>query len=167
MKLAPRTENGIYLANKVAAAIAAIALSLMILITLADVVGRYCFNNPVPGTWEIVGFLLIWAGTWGWGYCQMSKSHITVTVVLDRISRRGRAIIRTFAYLLGLMGFSFISWQTFLLAKKYYFLTQGNETLTLGIPFAPFMLMMSISAGLMALVLIVDIVHSIAEVLHK
>jgi len=164
LKLAWRTGNGIYLANKIAATIAAVALSSIVLITLADVVGRYFFNTPVQGAWEIVGLLMICAGTWGWGYCQMSKSHITVTVVTNHLSGRVRAGIKTFAYLIGLIGFTLISWQTFLLAKKYYFLKHGNETLTIGIPFAPFMLMMSISTGLMALVLIVDIVQSIKKV---
>ena len=167
MKLAPRTEAGISSAAKAAAIVASIVLAVMMLLTVCDVVGRYCFNRPITGTWELVGLFLVCAGTWGWGYGQMKKGHISVNIILQRLSRRAQTILRGIAYLIGFAGFSLICWQMFLLAKKYFLLQQGNVTLTLELPFAPFMLMASISAGLMALVLIVDIMHSLAEVARK
>ena len=166
-KIAPKTEKWLYHVNKAAAWIASVALCVMVLITIVDVVGRYCFNKPLPGAWEIIGLLLVCAGTWAWGYCQMSKHHISVTVIIKRFSLRVQAIIRSFAYLVGFVGFSLICWQMFILAKEYFTMTQGNETLTMGVPFAPFMLMASISAGLMTLVLFIDLCHSLAEVVRR
>ena len=60
-----------------------------------------------------------------------------------------------------------MSWQTFLLAKKYFFLPRGDETDTLGVPYSPFMLLLSIGAGMMALMLIVDVIRYIAEGIRK
>jgi TRAP-type C4-dicarboxylate transport system permease small subunit len=166
-KLPSRTEAGLQGLSRVAAIIAAIVLAVMMLLTVADVCGRYFFNSPVKGTWEVVGLLLVCAGTWGLGYCQAQKSHISVTVLIERFSLRVQTIIRSVAYLVGLAGFSLICWRMFVMAKKYFFLPRGNVTDTLEIPYFPFMLALSIGAGIMALILIVDLVHSLTEVARK
>lgn len=147
--------------------VAAFVLAAMMLLTVADVIGRYFFSRPIKGTWELVGLLLVCAGTWGLAYCQMEKAHIRITIMYDFFSQRVRAAMSVLACLIGLGGFSFMSWQTFLLAKKYFFLPRGDETDTLGIPYSPFILLLSIGAGMMALMLIVDIVRYIAEGTRK
>ena len=167
MKLPLRTEAGLQALSKVMAVIAAFVLAAMMLLTVGDVVGRYFFRHPIKGTWEIVGLLLVCAGTWGLGYCQMEKAHISITVLVKRFSQRAQAITNSLAYLIGFVGFSLICWRMFLMAKKYYFLPKGNVTDTLELPYFPFMLALSIGAGIMALMLIVDLVRSFAEVIRK
>ena len=54
-KLPSRTEAGLQRVSKVTAIIAAVVLAVMMLLTIADVAGRYFFNSPIKGTWEIVG----------------------------------------------------------------------------------------------------------------
>lgn len=167
MKVPLKTESVIYSINKVAAIIAAVVLAGMMLLTVADVVGRYFFNSPIKGTWELVGLLLICAGTWGLGYCQMQRGHISISIILQRFSQRGKALILSFTYLVGFAGFSLICWRMFLLAKKYFLLDKGNVTDTLELPTAPFMLALSIGAGLIALVLIIDLIRSFTNVVRK
>lgn len=147
--------------------IAAVVLAAMMLLTVADVIGRYFFSRPIKGTWELVGLLLVCAGTWGLAYCQMEKAHIRITIMFDFFSRRVRAMMSALACLIGLGGFSLMSWQTFILAKKYFLLPRGDETDTLGIPYSPFILLLSIGAGMMALMLIVDVIRYIAEGTQK
>jgi TRAP-type C4-dicarboxylate transport system permease small subunit len=147
--------------------VAAAVLVAMMLLTVADVIGRYFFSRPIKGTWELVGLLLVCAGTWGLGYCQMEKAHISITIMYDLFSRRVRALMSTLACLIGLGGFSLICWQTFVLAKRYFLLPRGNETDTLGLPYSPFILLLSIGAGMMVLILIVDVVRYISEGTRK
>ena len=167
MKLTSRTVTWLQKVSRVAAIIAAVVLAIMMLLTVADVSGRYFFNSPIKGTWEIVGLLLIIAGTWGLGYCQMEKGHISISIILQRFSRRGQAIIRSFTYLIGLAAFSLICWRMFIMTVRYLTVMKGNVTDTLEIPYPPFMLALSIGAGIMALILIVDLVRSVAEVARK
>jgi len=136
-------------------------------LTVGDVVGRYFFNSPIKGTWELIGFFLICAGTWGLGYCQMEKAHISVTIILDRFPDRVKAIILSITYLIGLAAFSVICWRMFLLSYKYFTMARGNVSDTLELPTAPFMLVLSIGAGLIALVLVVDFIRSITNVVRK
>lgn len=167
MKLFTKVERGLKSISTGLAMIAAIVLAAMMLLTVVDVVGRYFFNHPIKGTWELVGLLLVCAGTWGLGYCQMEKAHISITILLERFSKRAKLMINIMATFLGLVGFSLISWQTFLLAKKYFLLSRGNVTDTLGLPYSPFMLSLSIGAGTMALMLLANLIRSLAEVRRK
>ena len=52
-------EKFIHSVSKYMAIVAAVVLGVMMLLTTADVTGRYFFNAPINGTWEIVGLLLI------------------------------------------------------------------------------------------------------------
>jgi TRAP-type C4-dicarboxylate transport system permease small subunit len=160
-------ESAVFSINKVMAIIAAIVLCGMMLLTVGDVIGRYFFNSPIKGTWELIGYFLICAGTWGLGYCQMQKGHISVTIILDRFTGRVKAIILSFTYLIGLAGFSLICWRMFLLSYKYFLMPRGNVSDTLELPLAPFMLALSIGAGLISLVLLIDLVRSVTDVIRK
>ncbi|UCD29287.1 MAG: TRAP transporter small permease [Planctomycetota bacterium] len=166
-KLPAKTTAGLQWVSRGMGVVAAAVLAFMMLLTVADVIGRYFFSRPIKGTWELVGLLLVCAGTWGLAYCQIEKAHISITIMYDLFSRRVRAGMSAFACLIGLGGFSFISWQTFVLAKKYFLLPKMDETDTLGLPFSPFILLLSIGAGMMALILVVDVVRYIAEVTRK
>ena len=167
LKLPEKTAAGLQWIGKAMAVVAAAVLVAMMMLTVADVVGRYFFSRPIKGTWELVGLLLICAGTWGLAYCQAQKAHISITIMQGLFSRRAWAVLSAVACLIGLCGFFLISWQSFLLAKKYYLLTRGNVTDTLGLPYAPFILVLSIGAGMMTLALLVDVVRYITEVIRK
>jgi TRAP-type C4-dicarboxylate transport system permease small subunit len=161
-----RISAALHLISIYLSIIAAITLAAMMLLSVADVIGRYFFSKPITGTYEIVGLLLIFAGTWGFASCQIRKGHISVTIVKDLLPHKIQAGITAIANAIGLIGFSIISWQTFLLGK-INFITKGNVSETLGIPYAPFIWALSISSGLMAIMLLVQIVQSILEVLEK
>jgi TRAP-type C4-dicarboxylate transport system permease small subunit len=162
-----KTESGIFTINRVTATIAAVVLLGMMLLTVADVGGRYFFNSPIKGTWELVGLFLVFAGTWGLGYCQMERAHIQVDIILTRFSRRVRGVISSIGTLIGLGGFSLLCWRVYLLSYKYFTLPRGNVSDTLELPWAPFMLGLAIGTGLMALVLIIHLVRFVNEVVHK
>lgn len=166
-RLPAKTTAGLQWISRAMGVVAAAVLAVMMLLTVADVIGRYFFSRPIKGTWELVGLLLACAGTWGLAYCQIEKAHISITIVYDLFSQRVRAVMSAFGCLIGLGGFSFISWQTFVLAKRYFLQPRMDETDTLGLPFSPFILLLSIGAGMMALMLIVDVVRYIAEVTRK
>ena len=97
----------------------------------------------------------------------LADDRVSVDFILERFPLRVKAVIRAFAYLVGLAGFSLLSWRVFLLAMHYFTATRGDATDTLHIPKVPFVLTMSVGCGVMALVLLVDIVRSISEVRQK
>ena len=166
-KMASRIESRVHSTNKLMAYVAAIALIGMMMITVADVCGRYIFNKPIKGTWELVGFMLVAAGAWGLGYCQVKKGHIRVDFLLHLFPEKVQAILTSLAYFLGFAAFSLLCWRCVLYTQYFLSITRGNATDTLHIPIFPFVLILAIGAGMLALVLLFDLVHSLAKVKGK
>lgn len=133
-KLMSRIEAGLTSVSRVMAIIAAVVLAIMMLLTVADVIGR-AFMHPIKGTWELIGLLLIPAATWGLAYCQIQRGHIRITVFSERFSPRLRAVFDSLAYFIGFGGFSLICWQMLVRGWKYIFIPRGGLSETLGAPF--------------------------------
>jgi len=148
------------------AVVAAIVLSTMMLLTVADVGGRYFFSHPIKGTYELIGLLLICAGTWGMAYCESRRTHIRVGILVDKLSTRIRNIVNALAYLIALGAFSIITWQMAVRAAQYISAGKGGISETLGLPFGPFYLIFAIGAGMFCLMLLLHLIKSLAEVIR-
>ena len=70
-------------------------------------------------------------------------------------------------YLVGLAAFSLLCWRMFMLAMRYSTTMKGYVTDTLEIPYPPFMFALSIGAGIMVLILIMDLIRSLVSVVRK
>jgi TRAP-type C4-dicarboxylate transport system permease small subunit len=162
-KMPVRSEVWLRWTNRVMVYVAAVALFGMMMLTVVDVFGRYFLNKPIKGVYELVGFTLVCAGAWGMGYSQIKKGHIRVDFLLKRFSERVQAILTILANLVGFAGFSLLCWRVILLAQYYFSLKKGNATDTLHIPIAPFVILLAIGLGILALDLLFDLIHSIVE----
>ena len=159
----------IYALSRKMAVIAALCLAVMMLLTVTDVAGRYFFKTPINGAWELISLLLVCAGTWGLAYCQAENAHISVNILLQKFSPRLRTVILSLAYLIGLTAFSGLTWRGIQLAYKF-FNESGHTTDMLHIPIFPFVLVMAFGTGVMALVLLIDLIQTIGigkEILHE
>ncbi len=80
----------------------AICLGLMTLITFANVVARYVFNDNILWGLEVTVFLFAWLVLMGMSYGVKKHVHIGVDVVINMVSPSGRkvlALISVFACL--------------------------------------------------------------------
>ncbi len=166
-KAVPKTMPGLEPANKIMVYVAAVALFGMMMVTTLDVFGRYFLNSPITGAYELVGILLAMAGTWSIGYAQIKKGHIRVDFLWRRFPRRGQLILDTLACFIGLIAFSVLTWRLIDLAGYFLTLTKGNATDTLGIPLFPFVVITAIGTGMLALVLLFDLINSLIEVKRR
>jgi TRAP-type transport system small permease protein len=165
--LLTRIDARLAQANRVMVYIAAVGLFGMMGITVIDVIGRYVFNHPLMGSYELIGYLMAIAGPWAIGYSQIQKGHIRVDFILKRFPRKGQAVITSIAYLIGLAAFSVLCWRMIALSQYYFGLKHGNTTDTMGIPIAPFVIVVAVGLGMLALVLLFDLIHTIIEVKQK
>jgi TRAP-type C4-dicarboxylate transport system permease small subunit len=143
----------------------AVCLTLMMLLTVSDVAGRYFFNHPIQGTNEITGLLLVLVASSALAYSQIKKGHIRVDIISGRLSPRGQIILDAIAYFFCLFGSALITWQTFVRAGVY--IVSRRPTETLSIPFFPFMLVLGLGFFFLAVVSLIDFLRSLAKVVRS
>lgn len=87
-KIAKNAERFVSVLNRGASFFASVVLFMLMLLVSADVIGRYAFNTPVPGTFEIASVFLTIIIFLGIAYAQERKRHIFVDFFLSRLSER-------------------------------------------------------------------------------
>jgi TRAP-type C4-dicarboxylate transport system permease small subunit len=150
--------------SRIMAAIAAITLGVMMMITVIDVCGRYFFLAPLKGAFELIGIFLVVAGAFGMGYCQLQDGNIRINVIFDRFPLKGRIILDIIAYVICLVALILICWQGTLRMYDYMFKELGSVTETLSLPFWPFMFAMAFGFGWAAVIFFIDLIKSFIEV---
>jgi TRAP-type C4-dicarboxylate transport system permease small subunit len=153
--------------SKVMAAVAAVTLGAMMMIAVVDVCGRFFFTKPLNGSFELGGILLVTAGTWGMGYCQLRKTNIRIDVLTTHFPKKAQIIANIAAYIICIVAAGGTAWRVALMTGEYITTDRGGLTSTLLIPYWPFMLTLAMGFGWLTIILIIDLVNSFIEVFKK
>ena len=145
-------------AGKVFNILACVAVIAMMLLSTADVVLRI-FGKPIPGTYELVGFLGTIVVSFALAFTSMEKGHIAVEILVERLPQRLQLAIEAFCNLMGALLFGVITYQAVLYALD--FRKSGEVSLTLQMPVYPFLFGMAAGFGLLCLLLIADFIKSL------
>ena len=142
--------------------LACAAVVAMMLLSTADVVLRF-FGRPIPGAYEMVGFLGTIVVSFALAFTSMEKGHIAVEILVERLPQRAQLAIEAFCNLIGALLFCVIAYQAFLYALDIK--QSGEVSLTLQMPVYPFIFGIAAGCGLLCLLLIFDFIKSIKRTL--
>jgi TRAP-type transport system small permease protein len=132
-------------------------LMFVVLLTAADVVGRYFLNRPIPGTQEITGLLLVVVAFLSFAYVEMTDSNIRVDLLIAWVRPTILFYLECFVVLVSLGAFLVLSWQG---VRRFVYLDQqGDVTGYLQIPISPFLLVLAIGCALVSCQLICKILR--------
>jgi TRAP-type C4-dicarboxylate transport system permease small subunit len=136
--------------------IAGIAVTLMMLLTVADVLLR-AGDHPIIGTYEIVALLL--AVVIGFGIPQVSldRGHVYMEFLLEKLPRRSRDVMNTATRVLCLILFAFMGLNLFTVGAG--FRASGEVSPTTQLPFYPVAYGIAICCLLECCVFLFDIVR--------
>jgi len=149
------SEAGAWLDHALGAAAAVLLFSLMVL-TTADVIGRYIFNWPLRGAFEVTELLLLALIFAGLPLASRADEHVTLDFIDMILGERGRLLLRRLVDLacgLLLLG---LAWRVFIKAGKIA--GYGDTTEVLRLPVGPIVYFM---AAMVALAGIVHLMHVI------
>jgi TRAP-type C4-dicarboxylate transport system permease small subunit len=138
---------------------------LMMFITVADVVGRYFFNRPILGVFELTRFGLGAIVCTALGFSQINKVHIAINLLVSRLPQGWQNIIETFNYLVAFVTFVIVTWQMFVYTGRLY--TSGQVTSVLGVSIYPFVLISALGVTLFTLVLFWDLIKAIYKLFSR
>jgi len=131
-----------------------ITLSGMVLLTTANVIGRYILKKPLLGEFDMVELSMAIFGGIAMLLAAIQRRHVSVEVLLVRFSRRTQIIFGSIASFLGFLTWSLLAYLVFLDGLDK--LKNGSSTATLLVPQGPFEIMLSIFIFLLGLTLLIQ-----------
>ena len=113
--------------------IAGTSLTLMMLLTVSDVLGR-AFGHPIMGTYEVVGLMLALVIGFAMPKVSLARQHVYMDFI-DRLSKRNRALMNIFTRILCIILFVLIGYSLFGVGNEYR--VSGETSPTIRLPFYP------------------------------
>lgn len=120
--------------SKLLNSIAGVALTFMMLLTVADVFLR-AGGHPMVGAYEIVALAMGIVIGFGFPQTSLDRGHVYMEFLLEKLSRRGKNVMNTFTRLLCLILFAFIGYNLFRVAAGFQ--ASGEVSPTIQLPFYP------------------------------
>ena len=138
----------------------ATALTAMMLLTVADVVGRF-FKYPIFGSVELVGFLAVIVMAAALPYTYKMDGHVGVEIVVRMLPKRIRLIIEVLTRILSLLLFSIIAWQMFIYAADLK--ETGEVSMNLEFPVHTIVYVLAIGLVIFSVTILERLVHTLKE----
>lgn len=142
-----------------------VILALMMLVTFTDVFGRYVFNHPLTGSYELTEYMMVIVIGFGLAYCAVVKGHITIDIVVSRLPQQAQAIIDSATCLIGLGLFCLITWQMAIHLKEHFI--SGIASVVLLIPTFPFIAALTLGSAMFTLVLLTHLTEFLSQAVKR
>ena len=158
--------------------IAGLAIVSMMLLTCFDVILRACVTiyhssrwgflenvKPIAGTYELVRFMSAVAASFALAHTTVEKGHVAVSFVVAVFPEKVQDIIEFITLSFGFILFAVISWQSVIYG--FDLRASGEVSLTIQLPFYPFVWGISFAAAAVCFVIFVDLARSVVKVVEK
>ena len=142
--------------------VAATAITGMMLLTCMDIVLRL-FRRPIPGTYEVVGFLGAVFAAFSLGYTSVNRGHIAVDFLVQKLPPRAQTVIDGVNALICAVLFGLLARQSMRYAADLQ--SFGEVSMTLQMPVYPFVYGIAAGCWLLVLVLAVRVLKNLAVTL--
>lgn len=140
-------------ATRLLGVMAALFLFAMMWLTFIDVWGRYLFNAPVPGGFEVTELMMATLIFAGLPLVTLSGEHVTVDFVSQRLSSRVRDFCDTVISAGCAVMMAVLAYRMWIKAVEQF--NYGDQTAALNIPVAPVSFFMCAAIAFTCLLLVV------------
>jgi len=149
------SEAGAWLDRVLGAAAAVLLFGLMAL-TTADVIGRYLFNSPLRGAFEVTELLLLTLIFAGLPLASRADEHVALDFIDMVLTPGGRLFVRRLVDLICGLLILGLAWRVWIKAGKIA--GYGDTTEVLRLPVAPFVYFMAIMVAVTGIVHLVKVI---------
>ena len=149
---------GIHKLSRLLNYLAAVAILAMMLLTCADVVLRF-FRRPVPGTYELVGFMGAVFVSFSLGQTSLDRGHIAVDFLVRKFSQKTQQVVEAINAAVCCVMFAFICRQSAVYADTVR--QAGEVSMTLQMPLHPIIYGIAVGCGVLSAVLLLGVVQAI------
>lgn len=138
--------------------VSAAVIIILMLLVVADVAGRYFFNNPITGASELACFLVIIIVFPALAWAALTDKHVKVDLLIARFPPRVQVIVDIITLLLTLGTYVVITWRSVLESMAVY-----DKTSLLRLPHAPFYWVMTVGLFIFCISILALVIKNIAE----
>jgi TRAP-type C4-dicarboxylate transport system permease small subunit len=135
--------------------ISAISTFVMMLLVVANILGRYLFNAPLAGTLEFTESLLVLVIFLSLALTQYDGGHIRVTLLTRRLTRGAARAANVFCMLLGALFFAWCAYAAWRFAYQSFSFRE-QEWGTVVFPLYPVKFVVFIGILLLAIQFLLD-----------
>ena len=139
----------------------AVCLVGMMLLTCADVVGRF-FRHPIFGSVELVGFMATLAVALALPYTHQVKGHIGVELLVRTLPEKIQTIISIITGTISFLLIGVITWRMFLYAGTMQ--RSGEVSMNLELPTHVVIYVLSFCFLVFALVVFIDVLNDFKKI---
>jgi TRAP-type C4-dicarboxylate transport system permease small subunit len=133
------------------------------LFTVIDMVLR-AFGRPVAGSFEVIGWLSAAAMALALGYTQLHRGHVSIDLVVARLSGRPRQGVETLTHLASLLLFSAVA--VYVAEYGNTLRESGSLSETLKAIVYPWVYVVAVGAAGLALALLVEFLRALRRLLR-
>ncbi|SHO44085.1 TRAP transporter small permease [Desulfopila aestuarii] len=143
------------------ARIGCLALLMMMGVTVVDVVGRFVFNSPILGSFEITQYLVVVLVFSFIGYAQSEKWHVNVDILVNTFPKKTQSLIDLLNCTVSLILMILITWMG--IEKALESLATGDKPMNLPIPQYPFVFFLAFGCGVLCIEFFRDILKTFGK----
>lgn len=147
--------------NRFLTHLGSIALAVLMLLTVADVFGRYFLNRPAPGTFELTELFMVFIVFLALGLAQHHNEHISLDLAYNYFPLRLKKYTNVLIDVVNLTVMAAVTWQLY-----EYSARMGDGTYTtavLQLPIQPFVIVAVAGTAAYVLAILCDLIKSIGN----
>ncbi|MFH1152946.1 MAG: TRAP transporter small permease [Pseudomonadota bacterium] len=171
-------ENGVNRLVRYMYYIAGFALVVMMAVTVTDVFMRFCVTlyatfrwpfleswKPIPGTYDLVSMSGSVAAAFAMAHTTVKSGHVSVSLVVSKFGRKTQVVIKMITDTLSGLLFGVIALRCIVYARDLK--ESGEVSMTLQLPFHPFVYLLSFSAFAVTIVFVLNLIKDFQKVMGK
>lgn len=125
----------------------ALPVALIVILTFADVLGRYVFSSPVRGSLEMIEFAMALVIFTALPLITRQRGHVTVSLIDGMFKSSASRKLKTIVCdAISALALSLLTWRLYIQGQDD--LKSGSATIVLNLPHAPLSFALTFFAGL-------------------
>lgn len=146
---------------EISAKIGMLAVFILLVLTVGDVIGRFVFNKPIPGTFELTKIIFALSAFFSFPVSQYKGENLGITLIYDKMPLRLRGILDFLSSVISICMFSVAFRQTLRYAARMK--AANSITSVLRWPMHPWIYIAAIGLLVLVIALLWDFIVSIKE----
>lgn len=149
-------SNRLHAVSRYLRQIGNLALAAMMFLTTADVAGRYFFNKPVLGAFEVTEYLMLLVVFSFLAFAQAQKAHITVDILFNHLPYKIKVILDRLNHLICLLMMLLVAKMG--IAQAFELKNNGEMSTLLKLPDYPFAIFMVLGCTALCIEFLIDVI---------